>query len=64
MTVTEEVLLGLTSLMLVFTLLRLLLVCLMGRFLPSGRLLVFEECMEGRRLVSGLAFRGTWKNRN
>jgi len=56
MTVTEEVAFGLMSQTLVLALLHALLVCCMGRFLPSGRLLVFENCIEVRCLVSEVDF--------
>ena len=55
-TVTEDMAFGLTPLTLVFALLHALLVCRMGCFLPSGQLLVFKKCMEGRRLVSEVDF--------
>ena len=29
----------------------------MGRFLPGDRLLAFDKCMDGRRLVSEIDFR-------
>ena len=47
---------GLTSLTLVFTLLHALLVCHMGCFLPSSRLLAFEKSVEGWRFVQKSTF--------